>query len=261
MQCTYKRLMSVMTAASLLGVAGGIQAQDQWGAPAEEPEVQAQDPWGAEPAQPEVEAQDPWAAQPVEPEPAPQAVQPTADPAAEMQQIQMQLQQISMQLQQVQQQALQVQEVMDAFEQYEAKLRARMLALSPEAEEDIRAAEELVDELRAVEDPSMLSPEEAQEFQAKYMEFQQAAQRLQPIEQQASMDPEMQEASEELESKVMDAMRGVDPQAESMLDQHEQLIERYIELEQQQQQRQMQQQQMAPHTPEQEEPAFEMPEF
>jgi len=161
-----------------------VQAQDPWAAEPAEPEVQAQDPWAAEPAEPEVQAQDPWAAEPAEPEVQaqdPWAAEPAetpatvADPAAEMQQIQMQLQQISMQLQQIQQQALQVQDVMDAFESYEAQLRATMVALSPESQGDIQAAEDLMDELRAVGDPSMLSPEEAQEFQEKYMEFQQTA--------------------------------------------------------------------------------------
>lgn len=194
----------------------------------------------------------PMAPPPVESElPAAAAVTPAVlDPVQEMQQIQMQLQQVSMQLQQIQQQALQVQEVMDAFEAYEVKLREKMLALSPDSAADIEAAEELVKELRSVPDPSMLSEEEAQAFQAKYIEFQQTAQRLQPIEQQVSMDPEMQEARSELEDKVMSAMHGVHPDAEAMLEQHETLVERYMELEQQRRQ------QEAP-----EQPSFEMPEF
>ncbi len=271
-----KKLMACLMAAGLIGAAHSGQAQVEWEPQADEPAAQeAQDPWGAEPAEPQVQEEDPFGA-PAEPqvqeedpfgapaEPAPELVQPeaaepapAADPAMEMQQIQMQLQQVSMQLQQIQEQALQVQEVMDAFEAYEAELRAKMLALSPESEDDIQAAEAMMDELREVTDPSMLSPEEAEEFQAKYMEFQELAQRLQPIEQQASMDPDMQDARAELEDQVMDAMRGVDPDAEQIMDEHEQLIERYMELEQQQQQRQMQQQ---PQMQQQMQPPQEAPQ-
>ena len=263
MKNKHQWLIRLMTVTGLM-MSAQVHAQE-WGAAQDQPEVemQQQDPWGAEPAEPEVQAEDPWGAEPAEtappamepewPEPEPEPLAPVAqDPAVEMQQIQMQLQQISMQLQQIQQQALQVQDVMDAFEAYESRLREKMLALSPEAEADIAAAEALVEELRAVTDPSQLDPEEAQEFQAKYMEFQQTAQRLQPIEQQASMDPEMQDAREELEELVMEAMRGVDPTAESIMEEHEGLVERYMELEEQRQR----QQPMAP----QDQP-FEAPDF
>jgi len=60
------------------------------------------------------------------------------------------------------------------------------------------------------------------------------------------MDPELQDARAELEDKVMEAMRNVNPEAEAMLGQHENLMERYMELEQQRQQQT---------------PQFEMPEF
>lgn len=183
----------------------------------------------AEPAPPTGAQQgqqaDPWGAQP--------ATEP--DPMAEMQQIQMQLQQISAQLSQVQQQAFQLQEVMDAFAAYEQQLRAKMVDLSPDAADDIETAEELVEELRAVQDPNLLSPEEAEEFQEKYMVFQQTVQRLQPLEQQASQDPEIQAAQQELEVIVTQAMDDVSPEASDMMDQRDQLIQRYLELEQQQQ--------------------------
>lgn len=176
-------------------------------------------------APPAQEQADPWAAEP--------AADP--DPAAEMQQIQMQLQQISAQLSQVQQQAFQLQEVMDAFAEYEQQLRAKMVALSPTAEDDIQAAEELVEELRAVDNPAALPPDEAEEFQQRYMVFQQTVQRLQPLEQQASQDPEIQAAQAELEQIVTRAMDSVSPEASTMMGQRDELIERYLELEQQQQ--------------------------
>lgn len=191
------------------------------------PTTWAQD-WSAEPAQPPIAAadhEDPWgAAEPVQP-----------DPMAEMQQIQMQLQQISAQLSHVQQQAFQLQEVMDAFAAYETQLRAKMVDLSPTAAEDIQVAEELMEELRAVDNPEALPPAEAEAFQEKYMVFHQAVQRLQPLEQQASQDPEIQAAQSDLHDVVAQAMNSVSPDASAMIDQREQLIERYLELEQQQQ--------------------------
>lgn len=177
-------------------------------------------------------------------------------PADEMQEIQMQLQQISAQLGAIQQQAFELQEVMDAFSDYEDKLRAKMLELSPDAEADIAEAETLMEELRAVDNPAALSPEEAENFQEKYMEFQQTVQRLQPLEQQASMDPEIQAAQGELETVVQDAMSDISPEAPTMISQRDQLIERYMQLEQQQQQ-QMQQQQPTPDEP----PMLDFPEM
>lgn len=176
--------------------------------------------------------------------------------ADEMQEIQMQLQQISAQLGAIQQQAFELQEVMDAFSAYEDKLRTKMLELSPDAESDIAEAEALMEELRAVDNPAALSPEEAEGFQEMYMEFQQAMQRLQPLEQQASMDPEIQAAQGELETLVQDAMSEISPEAPTMINQRDQLIERYMQLEQQQQQ-QMQQQQPTPDEP----PMLDFPEM
>lgn len=224
----------VLMAGSVLLVGALAQAQE-WGAPAEEPEPAA-DPWGdAQPAEP----------QPAQPAIGAQPADPGVDsPQAELQQIQGQLQQISGQLSQVQQQAFELREIMDAFSAYEERLRAKMVALSPGVEDDIHAAEELVDELRTVEDPSTLSPEDAQEFQEKYMEFQQMVQRLQPIEQEASMDPEMQAAQQDLETKVMDAMEEIDPASVQLMQERDRLIQRYMALEQQMQQQQQQQQQM-----------------
>ncbi len=241
-KCTW---MLCLTAVTGLAFSLAANAQDG-GATTDEQVVEAQeaDVWGDQPVQAEPPALEPeW----TEPEPAaPMAV----NPAMEMQQIQMQLQQISMQLSHIQQQALEVQDVMDAIQDYETRLRAKMLALSPDVEDDIRQAEGLVEELRAVADPSALSPEEVEEFQEKYMEFLQTTQRLQPIEREARMDPEMQDAQAELEDMVKEAMRNVDPGADAIMEEQEELIERYIELEQQQQQR------MAP----QDQP-FEVPEF
>lgn len=200
-------------------------------APQAAEQEQTADPWGEQPAaQPEAQP-DPMGGMQAQP-----AAEP--DPMQEMQQIQMQLQQISAQLSQVQRQAFQLQEVMDAFEAYEEQIRAKMLELSPQAAEDIEAAEELVEELRAVEDPNMLSPEEAEAFQETYSVFQQTVQRLQPLEQQASQDPEIQAAQQDLEEVVSQAMDSVSPEASDMMEQRDQLVERYLELEQQRQRQQ-----------------------
>ncbi len=236
--------MICLTAVTGLVMSLSANAQD-WEATMDEPAVDAQeeDVLSSEPVRAELPALEPeW----TEPEPAaPVAV----DPAMEMQQIQMQLQQISMQLSYIQQQALEVQAVMDAIQNYETRLRAKMLALSPAVEDDIRKAEGLIEELRGASDPSALSPEEVEEFQEKYMKFLQTTQRLQPIEREARMDPEMQDAQTELEDMVKEAMRNVDPEADAIMEEQEELIERYIELERQQER-------MAP----QDQP-FEAPEF
>ncbi len=243
-----------LLAGSVLLAGTWVQAQE-WGAPAEEPAPQPAQP-APQPA-PQPAEQPALGMQPADPG--------AASPQVELQQLQMQLQQISGQLSQIRQQAFEVQEIMDAITAYEQQLRAKMVALSPDVEDDIQQAEDLVDELRAVEDPGALSPADAEEFQEKYMEFQQMVQRLQPIEQEASMDPEMQAAQQELESKVMAAMEDIDPQSAELMQERDQLIQRYMQLEQQlQQQQQQQQQQLQPQQPAQpgqEEPTLDLQEF
>ena len=200
--------------------------------------------WGAQP-----EAEPAPEAQPApEQQPAPRQMQPAqpAAPSPEMQQLQSELQRISMELSQIQEQAFELQEVIDAFAEYEQDLRAKMMEISPDLGDDIARAEALVDELRAVEDPQQLPPGQAEEFQEKYMEFQQVVQRLQPVEQEASMDPEIQAAQQELETIVMDAMEGVSPDAADMMDERDQLMEQYMEMEQQQPQQQRRQMQPQP---------------
>ena len=245
----YWRKSMIVWMGGLLVWSGTAQAQE-WGAPAGEAEP-APDPWAAQEAEPQ--AAEPAPAQPAEPAPAQPGewgaapAQPDpAGPQAELQQLQMQLQQISGQLSQIQEQAFELQEIMDAFAAYEEQLRAKMVALAPDVADDIQAAEALVEELRAVENPGALPPEEAQEFQAKYMEFQQAVQRLQPVEQEASQDPEMQAAQADLETKMMEAMEEIDPQSAQLMDERNALIQRYMALE-----RQLQQpQQPTPQQPE-----------
>lgn len=175
--------------------------------------------------------------QPMQPEP--QAMPPGA---MEMMEIQMKLQEISTKLSMIQQQAFELQRVIDAFTEYEAQLRAKMVELQPEAEGDIDEAEALLAELRAVEDFESLPPEEMEALQAKFMQFQETVQRLQPVEQQASQDPSIQAAQEGLEEVVMSAMAEIDPNAEAMIQEQEELIERYMELE-------GQNQQLAPQAP------------
>lgn len=223
MKKKYRWFVGALAATGVV-CAGSVVAQEQ--------------EWGAQPeAEPAPEQQ-----------PAPRQMQPAqpAAPSAEMQQLQSELQRISMELSQIQEQAFELQEVVDAFAEYEQDLRAKMMEISPDLGDDIQRAEALVEELRAVEDPQQLPPEQAEEFQEKYMEFQQVVQRLQPVEQEASMDPEIQVAQQELETIVMDAMEGVSPDAADMMDERDQLIQQYMEMEQQQQPQQQQRRQMQP---------------
>lgn len=161
------------------------------------------------------------------------------DPAAatmlaEMQQIRTQLQTLSAQLSDLQQQAFEAQQVMDAFAEFEARLRGKMIELEPAVAGDIEEAEGLLEELRTVEDFDALPPEEAMVFQEKFARFQETVQRLQPIEQQASQDPEIRTAQEGLENKVLDAMTEINPDARDLLRQQEELMDRYMQLEGQQ---------------------------
>ena len=210
------KFKTVFAVSGLLALGTLAQAQE-WGQQAESPE----------PAQPTIGA--------------PQAEPATPSPQAELQHLQMQLQEISGQVAEIQQEAFERQDIQDASSAYEQQLRAKMVELSPEIQQDIDAAEELMDELRSVEDPGALSPEEGQAFQEKFMEFQQRAQRLQPIEEQASRDPELQAAQSALETKVLAAMADVNPQSSHLIQEREELVQRYMQLTQQLQQQQLQQ--------------------
>ncbi len=218
--------------ASLLVVMSATAQQD-WAVEAEAVETPAvaEDEWTTHQEEPA------WG---MEPEPAPAA----ADPAVEMQQVQMELQQVMQQLEGIRQQAFQLQEVVAKYEAYAEQVREQMVVIAPEIADDLARVEDIMDELSAVEDPQALPPEELEELQMKYMEFQQMAQRLQPIEQQAAGDPEVRQAQEELEDTVQKAMISISPDTPTMESERDRLIQRYHELEQQIQHQQMQQQPM-----------------
>lgn len=217
-----KRQMVGLGGAIMIGLAGMVHAQ------MEELDAPAPD------AAPDYEAP---AAEPVM-EPA--TPEPAMDPMAEMQNIQMQFQMISAQLAQIQEQTMRVQEVMDAMLQYEKVLQARMVELAPESAGDIEEADQLATELRSIEDPESLDPEEIDALRAKVAQYHEKRVQLRPLEEQAGMDPGVQEAQDVARDIMMETMKGIHPGAEDLMEQREQLVERYMELEQEFRQQQMQ---------------------
>lgn len=166
------------------------------------------------------------------PEAAPQ--QETSQAEARLQQLQAEYQQIAGQLNAVQQKALERDDVQDAITSYEDLMESKIADIDENAPDMMNRQDELVEKLQAPD-----AQENQEEFQRNYEEYMQINETLQPIQQQLSQDPEIQEANQNIESVVIAAMNDIDENAESM-------IERLGQIEQEGQQLMMQMQQQQP---------------
>ncbi|MCH8541578.1 MAG: hypothetical protein LAT58_12535 [Opitutales bacterium] len=167
------------------------------------------------------------------PEGAPQ--QETSQAEARLQELQAEFQQIAGQLNAVQQEALERDDVQDAISTYESLMEDKISEVHEEAPEMMERQEELVEKLQA---PG--AQENEAEFQQNYEEYMQLNETLEPIQQQLSQDPEIQEANQNIETTVIAAMTEIDENAESMIERLEQIEQEGQELMMQMQQQQPQ---------------------
>ena len=166
-----------------------------------------------------------------------QPQQQEASPAENrLQELQAEFQQIAGQLNEVQQEALERDDVQEAIETYETLMQSKIADVDEDAPEMMDRQEALVEKLQA---PG--AQENQEEFQQNYQEYMQINETLEPIQQQISQDPEVQEANENIESTIVAAMTEIDDNAESMIERLEEIEEEgqqlMMEMQQQQQQR------------------------
>lgn len=164
----------------------------------------------------------------------PVELQPTSIPAdmvAEMQDLYEQLQVVSERLSSIQDQAFEREDVTEALEAFEKQLREKMISIDPASEKTIEEIEVLIEELSAVDAPDTLGEEELEALHKKYEEYQTKAYSLQSVEQGAREDEAIIAAQEKIQKIVLDAMTAIDPGTSALIQQHEDLVDRFMELE------------------------------
>lgn len=127
-------------------------------------------------------------------------------------------------------------------EAFENTAKETMARQNPELSGAMDRIEVLVDELAANEEIKTNAPALSDSTQALVDEYQELKAKLEPLQREVMNDPAVAALRETLVEQTVSAMQGLDPQAESLIEQRQQLAQQLQSMQQAMMQQQMQQQ-------------------
>lgn len=167
-------------------------------------------------------------------------------------QIRAQLQQIEEQLFEAQRMALETDSVKELQEALQEMINDFIVGLEPDLEVAVDRREELLEQLE--DNPELQDPTQqpSEEVMGMIQEYQSIEQEVAPLRAQAFEDPEIMEAHQGFQERLLGVMEEIEPQTQALLNQREQLVRQFQQMQQQQQQQmqpQQPQQQQQPQAP------------
>ncbi len=148
----------------------------------------------------------------------------------ELLQVREQLENLESRIKDIEDRALQGEELQAAQAQYYERLKSVAIKKTPAIRSKIERQDVLIEELK--DDPELGKPaaERSETFNEKLGEFRQLRSEITPVVQSVVDQPEVQEEYGKFQEKMVEEMKEIDPTADQLLAQRDQLFEQYQQL-------------------------------